>query len=49
MSPITPSTPAYSPVLSSSLFDLFAESSQDLCFFVWDLQADYCHWSPSAV
>ena len=49
MSPITPSTPAYSPVLSSSLFDLFAESSQDLCFFVWDLQADYCHWSPTAV
>lgn len=49
MNPITSSTPAYSPVLSSSLFDLFAESSNDLCFFVWDLQADYCHWSPTAV
>lgn len=41
--------PAYSPVLNSTLFDLLGESSADLYFFVWDLQADYSHWSDAAV
>lgn len=42
-------TPAYSPVLNSTLFDLFAESAPDIYCFVWDLQADYSHWSTAAV
>ncbi|MGN0984763.1 MAG: PAS domain-containing protein, partial [Gemmiger sp.] len=42
-------TPAYSPVLNSTLFDLFAESAPDIYCFVWDLQTDYVRWSASAV
>lgn len=40
--------PAYSPVLNSTLFDLFAESAPDIFCFVWDLEADYSHWSSAA-
>ena len=46
---MTPMIPAYSPVLNSTLFELYAESAKDLYFFVWDLKTDYAHWSAAAL